>query len=128
MKVKLSIELDLSGTSYNIKDIPDLNDGVISNISSWLYELNLLYGDKKLKVFTTSVPSKTPEEEKLWRDALHKIADDDLKLSSQLFHNFHIEGVTEDGHSFSFTHKEPGYKEQFLIDGIDRSKTGAPND
>ena len=41
----------------------------------------------------------------------------DEKLSKQLFDNYKVEGITEDGHNFIFTHKEPGYKELTLVDG-----------
>jgi hypothetical protein len=51
------------------------------------------------------------------RKEMHDKCKMDADLSSQLFNNYTISGVTDDGHSFEHNHQEPGYKEITIIDG-----------
>jgi hypothetical protein len=38
-----------------------------------------------------------------------------LKLTEQIFNNWKVEGTMEDGKTFTFTHKEPGYQEEMTF-------------
>ncbi len=112
MKVKVTFELDLKDTHYNIKKVK-LIPICLQNLSSWFNELHLHKLQKRVSELADKVGCK-PEVVK----ALLEHQEQDLKLSEQLFNNYRVEGVTEDGHKFEFTHQDPGYKELTLVDGV----------
>src|SRR5579862_6890295 len=108
MKVKISIELDLSECSgYNINTVDDIKDG-LQNLSFWLNELHLA---QHRRLFDTLDIDGSPMQEEI-----KKAIKEDLNLSKQLFNDYYVEGITEDGHNFTFSHREPGYIERLFID------------
>lgn len=111
MKVKVSFELDLSSNpSLNAKKLEHLR-GSLQNLSSFFRELHLSNQDKLTDVmFRTDLGDKT-------KKASIKICKANCATSAQLFNNYKVEGVTDDGHTFVTTHQEPGYRETMLIDG-----------
>ena len=108
MKVKVSFELDLSeNPSLNIDTLKNLR-GCLQNLSAFFHELHCHHLEKICKAHTRD--SET-------RDILLKIYEADAAVSKQLFDNYTVEGVTDDGHDFVSNHQEPGYKEIMKIDG-----------
>jgi hypothetical protein len=83
----------------------------IQNLSSWLLELHQTFLAHQLRAFGIA----NNESAK----AMQKYYEDRIKLSEQLFNNFKLEGTTEDGHAFVFSHQEPGYQEKTIIDGAE---------
>lgn len=113
MKIKLTVELDLAeNPALNVPSIKELKGG-LQNLGSWLNELHLTYLEK----ITNSMGKPHPDP--AWQEAILAHNQADAKVSEQLFNNYRIEGVTDDGHAFDFTHQEPGYKERMLIDGVE---------
>ena len=116
MKVKIAFELDLKDTHYNIKKIK-LIPICLQNLGQWFYELHLHYLTKRIDDLY-----RVTKEDSIYdgedRKAIMEDAEQNLKLSEQLFHNYKIEGITDDGHTFQFTHQGPVYKEETLVDGV----------
>ena len=116
MKVKVTFELDLKDTHYNIKKVK-LIPVCLMNLGMWLDKLHCHYLEKELDALV-----RTTKADCTYNDAMKKAimenAEVDTALSKQLFNNYKVEGVTEDGHKFEFTHQDPGYKEQTLVDGV----------
>jgi hypothetical protein len=108
MKVKMSFELDLENTGYNIDNLSELRLS-IQNLSSWLHELHEHYLDRRMETWDILNDVE--------RQFMKATIERDIKLSKQLFNNHSIQGITDDGHSFEFNHQEPGYKETMIIDG-----------
>jgi len=108
MKVKISFELDLSGTHYNILSKKDISI-CLQNIGSWLHALHTHYLDQRLEIEFSQADEAT-------KKAMRKHAAQDIKLSEQLFRHYQVEGIAENGQKFTFLHEEPGYKEQIIID------------
>jgi len=111
MKVKITFELDLKDTHYDIPRI-GLIPVCLMNLGQWFHELHLHHLHKKFD-FLAEKNSHSPEVVK----AIRQHNDQNLMLSEQLFHNYKVEGTTIDGHTFEFTHKEPGYREVTKVDG-----------
>lgn len=112
MKVKVTFEMDLADTHYNIDEVR-LIPVCLQNLSSWFNKLHLHY----LEESCNSVASEYANEET--KKAVCEHVEQDLKLSEQLFNNWKVEGATDDGHKFEFVHQEPGYKEKTLVDGVE---------
>jgi len=113
MKIKLTVELDLSkNPALNVGNIKQIK-GCLQNFGSWLNELHLTYLDKIMD------SHGKPHADPAWQKAILDHNEADAAVSKQLFDNYRIEGTTDDGHTFDFTHQEPGYKERMLIDGIE---------
>ena len=109
MKVKISFELDLAGTHYNMRNekcIPEC----LQNLGSLVNELHLRQLEESLRILDDY------KDDKVMRKALMSHNEQDKKLTSQLFHNYAVEGVLENGKKFTFTHTEPGYKENLTIE------------
>ena len=47
--------------------------------------------------------------------AIREHQEQDLKLSEQLFHNYKVEGITDDGHKFEFTHQDPAIRKKLWL-------------
>lgn len=101
MKVKISFELELSKTDYNINNARLVNE-CVQNIWDWLYELHNHYLEAKV---ASAVKAKANAKE---NKAVEKIDTDNLILSSQLT-NIQIEGTTEDGFVFKFPKNTPSH-------------------
>ena len=111
MKVTVSFELELSeNPALNIKSLDDLR-GSLQNLGSFFHELHLTNSEKILNTLAN------PDPEPLMQEALLEANRVDALVSAQLFNNYRVQGKTEDGHVFDFTHQEPGYKEEMIIDG-----------
>ena len=106
MKVKISFDLDLIGTGYNAEKVDDLFL-TFQNLGMFLSDL------EKNNLFKKIQYMKEPKEDKMMRDMYEQ----NVKVAAQIFNNLTIEGTTDDGHSFSFNHQEPGYKEIIIVDG-----------
>jgi hypothetical protein len=108
MKVRISLELDLSSNpSLNIKTKEDLR-GSLQNLGIFL---------GKLHTYNLTLVTKTLLDKSEHREYLIERAQQDSKVSDQIFNNYTVAGTTDDGHNFYFTHKEPGYVEQMVING-----------
>lgn len=108
MKITISFELDLANTDYD-----DAGVNCVHRVSDWLADF---HKNALVCVMNAYFDSKDmpPEAAKLYIDWM----DEKTKLTEQIFHNIEFKGVTDNGQSFVFTHKEPGYKEQWIIDGV----------
>lgn len=93
MKVKITMELDLAGTFYNIDTEDDLN-ACVENLSFWLGELKSLPCEKKCSLLANSV------QEPMFSCCV-KHYDDDIKLGEEMFKNISFSGITEDGNEFN---------------------------
>lgn len=110
MKLKIKFEL-------NTDDIPSFNSTVkegeqgikevLSNIGQWLQELQNLPNVQKLEILAAY------KDNEYLKNKLLEAQDEKLALAEQIFHNYQIDGVMENGDTFSFSHSEPGYKENF---------------
>lgn len=109
MKIKATMELDLTGTSYNIDNLADLNV-CLMNIGMFFQKLENTASEDLIESFD---PNLTDAVKK----ALKEIAEHDIKVAKSIFNDYRLEGTTDDGHTFVFTHKEPGYEEKTIIDG-----------
>ena len=109
MKVQISFELDLADTTDNVNKISDL-PLVIQNISDLIYHGPKNYLHEEIMDCLTGEKTETKNLMYVYYKKLQDLTD-------QIFNNFKIKGVTEDGHIFCFTHQEPGYVEETLIDG-----------
>jgi len=116
MKVKITFELDLKDTHYNVNKVR-LIPVCLQNLGQWLYKLHCHYLSDKFERMVKNAAADCVYNDEM-KKALMEHADQDLKLSEQLFNNYKVEGVTEDGHTFEFTHKDPGYNEQTKVDGV----------
>lgn len=105
MKFRVTFEVDASGTSYSIKNKNDEVAAVVQNLSSWL---NTMHGHFLEQKFDAMVRYK---DNPVMLKAVLEHIDDDIKLAKQLFDNFKVEATMENGKTFTFTHKEPGYQE-----------------
>jgi hypothetical protein len=112
MKVKIEFELDLSGTSYNIENEKGLQAG-LQELGSWFNGLHLHSFEAKMDMLRTLKDMKYDERTLA---ALRAHYDEVERISSQLFNNYKVEGKMEDGKSFVFTHKEPGYRETLKVE------------
>ena len=92
MKVKITMELDLAGTFYNIDTEDDLK-ACVENLSFWLGDLKSLPHEKKCSLLANSV------QEPILSCAM-KHHDDDIKLGEEMFKNISFSGITEDGKEF----------------------------
>jgi adenine deaminase len=104
MKIKISLELDVSGTSYEIKNekcVPF----VLTNLGQLFQELQNIQYEHKRGVFSSPCDEET-------KKALLKQYDERIKILSTMFHNWTVEGETKDGKQFEFTHTEPKYQEK----------------
>lgn len=109
MKYKITFEIDATGTSYEIKDRNDEVDACLMNLGQWLYQLHLHFLEHRVQSLGNAYEQKLSPE---MIEAIKKHDAEQLKLSEQLFNNYTVEGVMTDGTKFTFTHKEPGYKEE----------------
>jgi len=107
MKVKITFELDLKGTHYNIPNKSVLNL-YLQNLGSWIHALHLKYLDNRIEAQLYKGDPATKKAH-----IMH--AEQDAKLSAQIFNNYTVEGTTENGQHFKFTHQEPGYKEELKV-------------
>lgn len=117
MKVKITFELDLKDTHYNIKKVK-LIPVCLQNLGMWLDKLNCHYLSNKFDRLVANAAADCVYNDAM-KKALLEHDDQDIKLSGQLFNNYKVEGVTDDGHKFKFTHKGPGYKERTFVDGVE---------
>jgi hypothetical protein len=117
MKLKISIEFDLDGTSYDVKKVGDL-PFTLQNFSSLLGKFHLHMMEEYLDAVCDS-ESEHGEKEKLVHKAILKSCKDQKKITEQIFNNYTAEGVLPDGRKFVFSHTNPNYKESFTIDGVD---------
>lgn len=92
MKVKITMELDLAGTFYNIDTEDDLK-ACIENLSFWLGDLKSLPHEKKCSLLAGSV------QEPMFSSCM-KHYNDDVKLGEEMFKNISFSGITEDGKEF----------------------------
>lgn len=111
MKVTITFELDLTNTSYNVDEVENIPI-CLQNLGSWLNKLHLTQLEHKCD--TLCIKGLPPG----LKEACLRVCDESISLSKQLFNNYKVEGVTEDNHTFVFTHQDPGYKETTLIDGV----------
>jgi hypothetical protein len=112
MKVKITFELDLKDTSYNVDKVR-LIPVCLQNLGNWFYNLHLYYLHENIRLIAAS----SKNIDKRWVKAVSEHHEENESLSEQLFYNYRVEGTTEDGHEFVFTHQDPGYKEKTLVDG-----------
>ncbi len=117
MKVKVTFELDLKDTHFNINKVK-LIPVCLQNLGQWFYELHCYYLSHKLDRMVSNAAKDCIYNDAM-KKALIEAAEQDLVLSEQLFNNYKVEGVTEDGHKFEFSHQDPGYKEKTLVDGVE---------
>lgn len=116
MKVNVSFELDLSAhPGINIETLKQLRGG-LQNLSSFFHELHLTNLCHLTDAMAKPVTESFSQE---FKTALIESYQWDCDLSDQLFKNYQVQGVTDDGHSFNSVHQEPGYREKMLIDGIE---------
>jgi len=116
MKVRITFELDLKDTHYNINKVKFIPI-CLENLVGWFYKLHTHYLNQKFDdLFTTTAPDCT------YNDAMKKAIMDnveqDLTLSKQLFNNYKIEGVTDDGHTFEVSRNDSGFIEGILVNGV----------
>ena len=107
MKFRISFDIDATGTSFSIKDRNGVNV-VLQNLSSLVYELH----KKVLSDRVNSFSYPCSEDMKI---AMRNNYNEKLKLTEQIFNNWKVEGTMEDGKTFTFTHKEPGYQEEMTF-------------
>lgn len=108
MKVKIQFEIDLSETQYNIGNEKELSES-LQELGCWLHELHL-------HNLTSRIDSTfRNKDNKIMLEAADRHYKENIRLSEQIFNNYKVEGTMEDGKSFVFTHKEPGYKESIII-------------
>jgi len=117
MKVKITFELDLKDTHYNIKKVK-LIPVCLMNLGMWFSKLNCHYLSDKCDRIVANSAKDCPYND-VMKKALLEQVDQNITLSGQLFNNYRIEGITEDGYKFEFTHQDPGYKEKTLVDGVE---------
>lgn len=115
MKVKITFELDLADTSYNIDKVK-LIPICLQNLGQWFYKLHCHYLSQKFDDLFR-ITNKDCTYNDAMKKAIMEHAEENLKLSGQMFNNYQVEGLTEDGHTFKFTHTDPGYNEATLVDG-----------
>lgn len=112
MKVVITFELDLADTPYNISN-PSLIPVCLQNLGSWVGGLHRHYLERRLSSIENVTNAAT-------RQALLKAQAHDAELASQIFNNYRVSGVTENGSTFEFTHTEPGYREKLTVNGADQ--------
>lgn len=117
MKIKVTFELDLKDTHYNIDKVK-LIPVCLQNFGQWFYKLHCHYLNEKLERLVKNSAGDCIYNDEM-KKALVESDNQDLMLSEQLFNNYKVEGITEDGHGFEFTHQDPGYKEKTLVDGVE---------
>jgi hypothetical protein len=111
MKVTVSIELDLSEVpAFNAANVPSLKLA-LQNIGMWFNKFHTHQLEKISELYAH--PHEDPDVQKCLLEMYEKR----VKLSEQWFNNYKVEGTTDDGHAFVFTHKEPNYDESLTVDG-----------
>lgn len=117
-KVKISFELDLScNSSLNIATIADLR-GSLQNLSSLLYELHTHHLVKLSEAHCYKGDPERPDSLEAIKAYLIKTYTEDAAVTEQLFNNYTVSGVTDDGHEFLSTHQNHNYHETMTIDGV----------
>lgn len=115
MKLTVSFTFETDGTFYAIEDKEDA--------PAVLQELGSLFGDFQAKACMEKLRLMANKDySKEMKKALISHIEEKEKLLTQLFTDYKVEGETKDGHSFVFTHKEPGYKETMQWDDDDSVK------
>lgn len=109
MKFRVTFEVDASDTSYSIKDKDDEVPTVLCNLSAWLNTMTGHFLEQKCDAMIRHKAS--PE---MLKEIIRHL-DEDIALAKQLFNNYKVEGTMEDGNKFTFTHTEPGYKEEMTF-------------
>lgn len=107
MKFKVSFTLDVTGTSYSLKNKEDAVSEVIQNLS-------MLFGSLTSSLIQDKIEILTSDNTEVTKRAAIAMKDDEIKLLSSMFNDFEVDGEMENGHRFKFTHKEPGYKEKTI--------------
>lgn len=114
MKVRISFSLNLTGTSYNAKNGEDLSR-TLQNLGLWLSRLHLYNLSYKVE----SICDRTNDP--LTKQYIRERNEENIHLSEQLFHDYKVEGSLDNGDTFTFTHSEPGYKENLTIISLTES-------
>lgn len=107
MKIRISYDLTLDETSYNIETVQDIVF-TLGNIGNLLGGFKSKRMEDKMDIYSW--------EDNLREPAL-KCCDEDIQILGTMFDNFAVQGETEDGHFFEFLHKKP-YIEEMIIDGV----------
>jgi hypothetical protein len=108
-KLKISFEVDTTGTSYDIENKYDEVGAVLENIGFLLQRLQQEIPLRKMRLLSSKLKMSDTIEK-----SLEEAIEDDEKIVKQIFHNYQIDGVTNKGEKFTFTHIEPGYKETLI--------------
>jgi hypothetical protein len=108
MKVKISFELDLScNESLNIETLEDLRES-LQNISSLFNRLHL---DSLKRI--CDAHCYEGKHKQVMKEHLLMRSEQDAAVTEQLFNNYTVAGVTDDGHTFESN------REIMKIDGIE---------
>ena len=105
MKIKISLELDVTGTLYEIKNKKRV-EAVLSNIAQLFQEFQNNQYIRKTDILSSEYSSEAMKK------ALLKNCDEHIQILSTMFHNWTVEGEMKDGNRFKFTHTEPNYQEE----------------
>ncbi len=112
MKITLTAEFDVSkNPALNAEDVSQIA-GALQNLGSLFHELHLYHLTKISEVMANKHLTD------VMREHLLASYNADANVSEQFFDNYRIQGTTDDGHTFDFTHKEPGYEEKMMVDGV----------
>jgi hypothetical protein len=111
MKFRITFEINAKGTSFEIKDKEDEVTAVLQNLSSWFNNLHLHFLEQRCSNMSRGHLNEATKK------ALDTHIKEELKLSEQLFNNYTVEGECTDGSKFTFTHKDPGYRETMTWQG-----------
>ena len=96
MKVKISFELNLMGTNYNINNKSEIN-ACVENLCDWLGELRVISREKQIDLIA-SLPDGPATDTQM---AMLKAIEDEIILGKDIFKNISFQGKTEDGHEFN---------------------------
>lgn len=106
-KVKISMEFDLKGSF----SIPTENEAeaVLMNIGMFFssFKTQLLKEQMIFIIEESDLKEDYPEV----YNAMERVYEEKIAICDQIFNNWRVEGETDNGKKFIFTHQEPGYKE-----------------
>ena len=117
MEITISFKLKLDDTSYNVNTKNDLALTIV-NIGDWLRELHLANIEKRIVCeFDSGFLHEPGNEESL--AAAIKSYDEDKKLSAQIFDNYSVSGIMEDGTTFECSQDRSKMTGYTLINGVE---------
>lgn len=115
MKVKVSFELNLDDTRWNIDTIRDIPLSIF-NLSDLLSTALSAKMEYRMSILAR------PED--ALKTALLNLCDEDIQLLRSMFDNvFEVSGTTEDGHTFQFTERYPT-SSTLVIDEVSKEEPG----